>query len=129
MQPLINLLRLNITVPLANTLRRTIHDYAQTIHLQLKDIITRNVPVHAVRDTLTSTNGLAFAGMSVHVLDDNCNLKEEAIGFQSLEGSSHTGKFLSEKLTEIVCIFDLAQQMLCLVTDNAESNYVPARAL
>jgi len=46
-------------------------------------------------------------------------MREEVISFQALGGTSHTGKFLAEKLTKILGQFDLAQQMLCLVTDNA----------
>jgi len=56
-------------------------------------------------------------------------MREEVIGFQALGGASHTRKFLAEKLTEIQGQFDLAQRMLCLVTDNAQSNYVLAREL
>ena len=68
---LINLLRSNIIVPSPNTLRRTIHKYAHTIHLQLKDLIPRNMQVHLATDTWMSPNGLAFAGTTVHFLHDN----------------------------------------------------------
>jgi len=53
-------------------------------------------------------------------------MREEVIGFQALGCTSHTGKLLAEKLTEILGQFDLAQWILCLVTDNAQSNYVLA---
>jgi len=65
----------------------------------------------------------------VHFIDAEWAMREEVIGFQALGGASHTGKFLAEKLTEILGQFDLVQRMLCLVTHNAQSNYVLAREL
>jgi len=126
---LINMLHSNVIVPSANTLRRSIHDYSQGIIMGLKRIIPWAIQVHIATGTWTSTNGLAFAGTTVHFIDAEWAMREEVIGFQALGGASHTGKFLAEKLTEILGLFDLAQRMLCLVTDNAQSNYVLAREL
>lgn len=124
-----NVLRAKAVIPSANTLRRSVHDYAMGIITDLKEIIPRTVQVHVATDTWTSPNGLAFAGTTVHFLDAEWTLHEEVIGFQALGGESHTGKFLAEKLTEILGQFDLAQRMLCLITDNAQSNHVLAREL
>ena len=121
--------RSNVVVPWANTLRHSIHDYSQGIIAGLKPIISRATQVHIATDTLTSTNGLAIAGTTVPSIEAEWAMREEVIGFQALGGGSHTGKSLVEKLTEILGQFDLAQWMLCLVTDNTKSNYVLAREL
>ena len=126
---LINLLRFNIIVLSAYTQWRTMYDYAHTIHLQRKDLIVQNMQVHLAIGTCTLPNKLAFAVMTVHFLDNNWNLRAKVIGFQSLVASSHTGKFLAEKLMEIVSKFNVAAEMLCLGTDNGQSNYVLAREL
>jgi len=119
----------NVVVPSANTLCRSIHDYSQGIIAGLKYIIPRATQVHLATDTWTSPNGLAFTRTTVHFIDAEWAMREEVIGFQALGGASHTGKFLAEKLTEILGQFDLAQRMLCLVTDNEQSNYLLAREL
>jgi len=123
------MLRSNVVVPSANTLRRSIHDYFQGIIAGLNRIIPRATQVHIATDTWTSPNELAFAGTTVHFIDMEWAMREEVIGFQALGVASHTGKFLAEKLTEILGQFNLAQRMLCLVTDNAQSNYVLAREM
>jgi len=56
-------------------------------------------------------------------------MREEVISFQALGRACHTGKFLAEKLTQILCQFDLAQRMLCLITENSQLKYVLAREL
>jgi len=123
---LIIMLGSNVVIPSANTLRHSIHEYSQGIIAGLKRIIPRATQVHIATDTWTSPNGLAFAGTTVHFIDVEWAMREEVIGFQALGGASHTGKFLAEKLTEILGQFDLAQRMLCLVTDNVQSNYILA---
>ena len=56
-------------------------------------------------------------------------MREHVIGFQPLGGSSHTGVFLAEKLAEVIGEYDLGSRILCLVTDNAQTNMVMAREL
>jgi len=56
-------------------------------------------------------------------------MREEVIGFQALGGASHPRKLLAVKLTEILGQFDLAQRMVCLISDHAQSNYVLAGEL
>ena len=119
----------NVVVPSANTVRSSIHDYSHGIIVGLKRIIPRTTQVHIATDTWTSPNGLAFAGTTVYFIDAEWAIREEVIGFQTLGGASYTGKFLADKLTKILGQFDPAQRMLYLVTDNAQSNYVPAREL
>jgi len=87
--------------------------------MELKEIIPHTVKVHIVENTCTSPNGLTFTGTTVHFLDAEWTLHKEVIGFQALGGASHTGRFLAEKLTEILGQFDLAQCMVSLVTENA----------
>ena len=55
----------------------------------------------------------------MHFIDAKWAMWEEVIGFQALGGVSHAGKSLAKKLTNILDQFDLAERMLCLVTDNA----------
>jgi len=123
------MLHSNLVIPSANTFRRSTPAYSHGIIAGLKDIIPGATQVYIATDTWTSPNGLVFSGTPVYFIDMEWAMREEVLGFQALVGSSHTGKFLAEKLTEIVCQFDLGQQILCLITDNAQSNYVLAREL
>jgi len=78
---LINMLRSNVVVPSANTLRRSIRDYSQCIIAGLKRIIPRATQVHIATDTWTSPNGLSFAGTTMHFIDAEWAMQGEVIGF------------------------------------------------
>lgn len=69
----------------------------------------RNVQVDAATDTCTSYNEWVFDNTTVDFSDDHWNLAEEVIACQSLGGSSHIGKFLSQKLMQIVGKFHLTR--------------------
>ena len=126
---LVNVLRSNVVVPSASTVRRAVEDHTGNIILEIQKAIPSGIYVHLATDTWTSTNGLAFAGTTIHYIDKNWEIKEHVIGFQPLTGSAHTGVFLAQKLNELISQYDLGSRMLCLTTDNAQTNTVIAREL
>ena len=119
----------NTVVPSSNTLRRAVNDEAINTGAEIHQTIPRNIQIHLATDTWTSTNGLAFAGTTIHYIDKDWKLQEHVIGFQPLGASSHTGVFLAQKLDQLIGVYDLRNRMLCLVTDNAQTNMVMAREL
>ena len=126
---LVNVLRSNVIVPSASTMRRTVEDHSGNIILEIQKAIPSGIQIHLATDTWTSTNGLAFAGTTMHYIDKNWEIKEHVIGFQPLTGSAHTGLFLAEKLNELITQYDLTSRILCLTTDNVQTNTVMAREL
>ncbi|KAF8415146.1 hypothetical protein EV426DRAFT_541764 [Tirmania nivea] len=71
---LINILRPNAIILSPSTIHHAVHNYAQNIISELKDIIPQNVQVYIMTDTWTSPNRLAFARTTVHFLDSHWNL-------------------------------------------------------
>ena len=126
---LLHMLRPNINIPSATTLRRLVDDNTSSIILQIQKSIPAGVQVHIATNTWTSTNGLAFAGTSIHFINKMWELQEHIISFQPLGGSSHTGIFLAEKLGTLLAQFDLINRVLCVTTDNTSNNTVMAREL
>ena len=123
------MLQLNTVVPSANTLRRAVHDEAIKTGLEIQRAIPQNVQIHLATDTWTSTNGLAFVGTMMYYINRDWKIQEHVIEFQPLGVSSHTGVFLAEKLAHLIGEYNLGSRMLCLVTDNAQTNMVMAREL
>ena len=113
------MLRSNVVVPSATTLRHAVCEEAINTRLEIQRAIPQNVQVHLATDTWTSTNGLAFAGTTIHYIDNNWKMREHVIGFQPLGASSHTRVFLAGKLHQLIGEYDLGSRMLGLVTDNA----------
>lgn len=126
---LVNVLRPNVIVPSANTIRRAVKEHTGNIISEIQKAIPSGIQVHLATDTWTSTNGLAFAGTTIHYIDKNWDLKEHVIGFQPLTDSAHTGVFLAGKLSELIGQYNLSSRILCLTTDNAQTNTVMAREL
>ena len=63
---LVNMLRLNVVVPSVASLRRAVPEETINTRLEIQRAIPQNVQVHLATDTWTSTNGLAFARITIH---------------------------------------------------------------
>ena len=68
---LVNMLRSNVVVPSAATLKHAVHEEAINTHLEIQRAIPQNVQVYLATDTWTSINGLAFVGTTIHYIDNN----------------------------------------------------------
>ncbi|CAB4403415.1 unnamed protein product [Rhizophagus irregularis] len=122
-QRLIKLCNAKVEIPSADTVRNDILKLYNNYRTNMKNKL-QNVPgkLSFTLDCWTSTNTVAFLGITCHYIDINWNLHDILVDFVHLSGS-HTGENLAKAF--LSCVdneFNIFNKILAITADNAANN-------
>lgn len=122
------MLKPSLVIPSATTVRKNIHEYLVEVMASIKRTIPARTRHHICLDNWTSTNHIAFMGITIHYIDHKWRLRELLIGFEPLF-EAHTGKHMAKVLAVVLVALALQDRTMCITTDNASNNTTMAEAV
>ena len=73
-------------------------------------------------------NKQLIIAITAHWIDKHWNLHEALLDFKRLHGS-HTGKKLAMEIFDMLDVFNIAEKLFCITTDNASNNKMAMKCL
>ena len=119
---LLKLLKPNLKIVSADTIRRRINDKFQKKINDMKKLYeSLDCKVSFTTDCWTSPNMIAFMGITAHYIDKDWNLKMNTLDFNYLPGI-HSGSNLRVAFESVLRDFGLETKILGITLDNASNN-------
>ena len=106
---------------LARDLHQMYREMLPSIKIRLFNHTNKGGRINLTLDAWTSSNRIAYLGITGHWMDSDYVLQNIVLAFSRLQGS-HTGENLANVVYETLTLYGIEQSLGCITMDNASVN-------